>query len=151
MILSGITARFMGYSHSPRRSANDTNWPRHPIGAILPFAPNSGERFVPVGTARPHSSFSFQSEDVMIESKREMNANEIPSFVAEVIAAGCDINAVGHDMYVLGDVDEQQKAKEELSRIGERYGDRAALRSEIIAYLRSIGRFVDVTWPQTIH
>lgn len=39
MILSGITARFMGYSHSPRRSANDTNWPRHPIGAILPFAP----------------------------------------------------------------------------------------------------------------
>lgn len=35
MILPGITARFMGYSHSPRRSANDINWPRHPIGAIL--------------------------------------------------------------------------------------------------------------------
>lgn len=34
----------------------------------------------------------------MVESNREMNATEIPRFVAEVIAAGCDINAVGHDM-----------------------------------------------------
>jgi len=86
----------------------------------------------------------------MVESKREMNATEIPSFVAEVIAAGCDINAVGHDMYVLGNVDEQEEAKEELRRIGERYGDRAPLKFEIIAYLRSIGRFVDVTWPETL-
>ena len=87
----------------------------------------------------------------MTDSKRIMNVHEIPSFVAEVIAAGCDINAVGNYMYVLGDVDEQQEAKEELRRIAQRYGNRASLKSEIITYLRSIGRFVDVTWPKTLH
>lgn len=82
--------------------------------------------------------------------RRLMKASEIPDFVDEVIAAGCDISAVAHNMYVIGDVEEQEQAKEELDRIGEKYGDRDFLKLEIVAYLRSIGRFVDVM-PEARH
>ncbi|MEI2300845.1 hypothetical protein [Ensifer sp. MJa1] len=77
--------------------------------------------------------------------RRMMKTSEISAFVSEVIGAGCQISAVGHDMYVIGDVEEQDAAIEEINRIGEKYGRRGPLRLEIVAYLRSIGRYVDVT------
>lgn len=83
--------------------------------------------------------------------RRLMKASEIPDFVDEVIAAGCDITAVGHSMYVIGDVEEQEQAEEELDRIGEKYGDRDFLKLEIVAYLRSIGRYVEVVSEGTRH
>ncbi|WDZ81871.1 hypothetical protein PWG15_33765 (plasmid) [Ensifer adhaerens] len=44
--------------------------------------------------------------------------------VVDVIEVGCGISAVGHDMYVIGDADEQQARIEEPSRIGEKYSNR---------------------------
>lgn len=63
--------------------------------------------------------------------RRQMNASEIPAFVVDVIEAGCNICAVGHESYVLGDIDEQHAAIEELERIREKYGDRDPLKLEI--------------------
>lgn len=76
--------------------------------------------------------------------RRQMKASEVPAFVVDVIAAGCDIFAVGHDSYVIGDVDEQDAAIDELERIGGKYGDRDPLKLDIVMHLRSIGRFVDI-------
>jgi hypothetical protein len=73
-----------------------------------------------------------------------MQASEIPAFVDEIIQAGCDICAVGHDGYVLGDIEEMVDAESELERIDEAYGDRDFLKLEIVAYLRSLGRYLDV-------
>ncbi len=73
----------------------------------------------------------------------------IPDFVDEMIAAGCDITAIGHGMYVIGEV--TGSAKEDVRRITEKYGDRDPLRLEIIAYLWSIGRFIEVSSEGTRH
>lgn len=73
-----------------------------------------------------------------------MQASQIPAFVDEIIKAGCDICAVGHRGYVLGDVEEMNEARDELARISEAYGDRDFLRFEIIAYLRSLGRYLEL-------
>ena len=80
-----------------------------------------------------------------------MKLSEIPDFVDEVIAAGCAICAVGHDTYVLGEVHEIELAHEKLRQIDDRYGDRGHLKPHIIAYLRSIDRFIDVTWMEPPH
>lgn len=45
-----------------------------------------------------------------------MKASEIPAFVDEVVEADCDIGPAGHDMYVIGDVDDQDQANEELNQ-----------------------------------
>ncbi|MBD9635494.1 hypothetical protein IB277_04150 [Ensifer sp. ENS07] len=82
----------------------------------------------------------------MAQSKRrKMKPSEIPDFVAEIIKTGCDITAIGHDKYVLGDIEEQDAAIDELDRIGERYGDRDHLKLQIVSYLWSIGRFIEVS------
>ncbi|RVN04003.1 hypothetical protein CN120_15750 [Sinorhizobium meliloti] len=77
-----------------------------------------------------------------------MKESDIPAFVDEIIATGCGICAVGHDKYVLGDADlspaEYAKVERKLEQIEETYGDRDFLKSEIVAYLRSIGRYIDV-------
>ncbi|KRD64716.1 hypothetical protein ASE60_29665 [Ensifer sp. Root278] len=49
-----------------------------------------------------------------------MKASEIPAFVDEVVEAGGDIGEVGHDMYAIGDVDDQNQAIEELKMTGDR-------------------------------
>ncbi|MBP2238799.1 hypothetical protein J2Z31_005340 [Sinorhizobium kostiense] len=51
------------------------------------------------------------------ESGRLMLESEIPAFVGAVIEAGCDICAIGHDCYVLGDLEEMDAAAEELARM----------------------------------
>lgn len=78
-----------------------------------------------------------------------MTSKEIPDFVNELIAAGCDITAVGHGMYVIGEV--TGSAKEHVHRITERYGDRDPLRLEIIAYLWSVGRYIELASETTRH
>lgn len=80
-------------------------------------------------------------------SHRLMLESEIPAFVDDMIATGCDICAIGHDGYVIGNADlteeEYQAAEPELIRIDEKYGDRDHLLREIAAYLRSLGRYLD--------
>lgn len=78
-----------------------------------------------------------------------MLESEIPSFVDDVIKAGCDICAVGHEKYVLGDIEEMDAAADELDRIDARYGDRDYLKLAIVAYLRSVGRYLDIDSPAT--
>jgi hypothetical protein len=87
----------------------------------------------------------------MTEDKRQMKASEIPAFVDEVIGAGCNITAVGHDRYVLGDIEEQDRAKDELDRITGKYGNRDPLRLQLVAYLWSIGRYIDLEIEGTRH
>lgn len=81
-------------------------------------------------------------------NKRLMKASEFPAFVDAIIKAGCDICAIGHHGYVLGDVDlppaEQEVVMPRVKNIEETYGDRAFLKLEIVAYLRSIGRYLDI-------
>ncbi|RUV67387.1 hypothetical protein EOA50_29535 [Mesorhizobium sp. M1A.F.Ca.IN.020.30.1.1] len=72
-----------------------------------------------------------------------MKAADIPAFVDRVIKAGCDICAIGHFNYCLGDLEEMAAAEDELRRIGEEFGDRDSLLPEIAAYLRTIGRYLD--------
>lgn len=72
-----------------------------------------------------------------------MLKSEIPAFVEAVIEAGCDICAIGHDSYVLGDLEEMDAATDELDRINEVFGDRDFLLLEIVAYLRSLGRYLE--------
>ncbi|NTH14227.1 hypothetical protein G6L99_19075 [Agrobacterium rhizogenes] len=75
-----------------------------------------------------------------------MTEDEIPAFVAA--EAGCDICAVGRGGYVLGDVDLSSYAYERAlpkpEAIDERFGDRGHLLHEIVAYLRSLGRYLDL-------
>ncbi|WP_026620378.1 hypothetical protein M728_004037 (plasmid) [Ensifer sp. WSM1721] len=73
-----------------------------------------------------------------------MKASDIPTFVDDVVKTGCDICAIGHDRYVLGEIDEMDAAADKLDRIGDKYGDRDFLKLEIVSYLRSIGRYIDV-------
>ncbi|APG93118.1 hypothetical protein SAMCFNEI73_pA0141 (plasmid) [Sinorhizobium americanum] len=77
------------------------------------------------------------------EYGRLMLESEIPAFVDAVIEAGCDICAIGHDSYVLGDLEEMDAAADELARIDEVFGDRDFLLLEIVAYLRSFGRYLE--------
>ena len=60
-----------------------------------------------------------------------MTSNEVPDFVNELIAAGCEITAIGHKIYVTGEA--KGSAIGEVRRITEKYGDRDPLRLEIIA------------------
>ncbi|RUV70532.1 hypothetical protein EOA78_20210 [Mesorhizobium sp. M5C.F.Cr.IN.023.01.1.1] len=81
-------------------------------------------------------------------NKRLMKASEVPAFVDAIIKAGCDICAIGHHRYVLGDVDlspaEQEVVMPKIKKIEETYGDRDFLMLEFIGYLRSIGRYLDI-------
>ncbi|QHG70137.1 hypothetical protein [Ensifer adhaerens] len=88
----------------------------------------------------------------MAQSKsRKMKPSEIPDFVSEIIAAGCDITAIGHDKYVLGDIEEQDAALEDLDRIGDKFGERDHLKLQIVAYLWSIGRYIELEIEGTRH
>jgi hypothetical protein len=77
-----------------------------------------------------------------------MREADIPFFVQAVIDTGCDICAVGHVGYVLGDTDltpqEQEAIEPRLREISEMFGERDHLQPKIIAHLRSIGRYVEI-------
>ncbi|MCA0048199.1 hypothetical protein LB577_14730 [Mesorhizobium sp. B283B1A] len=84
-----------------------------------------------------------------------MKAEEIPAFVHDVIEAGCNIWAVGDDRYVVGDSDlseaEYRAACPDLARIQRVYGNRDHLRGEIVAYLRTLGRYIELGNPPVEH
>ncbi|RWD39641.1 hypothetical protein [Mesorhizobium sp.] len=86
-------------------------------------------------------------------NKRLMKASEIPAFVDAIIEAGCDICAIGHHGYVVGDADlspaEREVVWPKIDKIEETYGDRDFLKLEIVAYLRSIGRYLDINSSAT--
>ncbi|WP_318036882.1 hypothetical protein [Mesorhizobium sp. AR02] len=84
---------------------------------------------------------------------KQMREEDIPAFVREVAATGCDICAVGPGYYSLGDSDvprgKRRGLYKKLAEIEVRYGSRDYLRYEIAAYLTSIGRHVDAPPAQT--
>ncbi len=83
-----------------------------------------------------------------------MRKSQIPDFIEEIISTGCPITAVGHEMYVFAEIDAPE---EDVDRIGkdvqaicDRYGPRDHLLFEIVAHLRSLGRFYDLQ-AETLH
>lgn len=83
-----------------------------------------------------------------------MTEDQVPEFVDAIIATGCPISAVGHDIYVFAEIDlpdeDIDRVAAEIHAICERYGERDHLRLEIVAYLRSLGRFFDLP-TDTVH
>ena len=75
---------------------------------------------------------------------KRMTEDQIPEFVREVAATGCNICAIGNHSYMIGDVDLPDDVydgvKLDLKRIAEKYQARDHLRSRIVEYLHSIGR-----------
>lgn len=89
-------------------------------------------------------------------TQRLMKESEIPAFVQDVIDAGGDICAVDHPGYVIGDIEGQAATQDKLERIKQKYGDRDFLRLEIVAHLRSLGRYLDpgsssAHWSENVH
>lgn len=76
-----------------------------------------------------------------------MLEREIPAFVEDVINTGCDICAIGHKYYTIGDADLPKEKIDavtaQLVRVMGKYGDRNHLILEIVAHLRSLGRYID--------
>ncbi|WP_163269864.1 hypothetical protein [Chelativorans alearense] len=77
-----------------------------------------------------------------------MRKADIPAFVHAVIDTGCEICAVGHRWYVFGDGDlppaQRDAIAPRLREIEETFGERDHLKMEIVAYLRSIGRYIEI-------
>jgi hypothetical protein len=73
-----------------------------------------------------------------------MKSEDIPAFVEEIVATGCNITGIAGVGYVIGDVDLPDDQLEEvmpkLSVITKAYGERDHLLKEITAYLVWIGR-----------
>lgn len=73
-----------------------------------------------------------------------MKSEDIPAFVAEVAATGCNITGIAGVGYLIGDADLPDDQFEEvmpkLSKITDAYGKRDHLLEEITEYLVSIGR-----------
>lgn len=78
---------------------------------------------------------------------KRMQEKDIPAFVQDVVATGCDICAVGPSCYSLGDTDVPRDKRrglyKKLGEIDARYGSRDHLRYQIAAHLASIGRYID--------
>ena len=75
---------------------------------------------------------------------REMRPADIPKFVEEVAATGCNITGIAGVGYIIGDAElpdgQLQEVMPMLSKITEAYGKRDHLLGEITEYLVSIGR-----------
>lgn len=80
-------------------------------------------------------------------TQRVMDVKEIPAFVKEVVSAGYDICAVGDRNYVFNEPNNLQPEDCPLNRIIRKFGDRDFITLEIVAYLRSIGRYIDPMIP----
>ncbi len=79
----------------------------------------------------------------------KMTPNEIPDFVDELIAVGCEITAIGQMFYAIGEA--EGSAAEKVRRITEKYGDRDQLRLKIIVYLWAIGRYIELPSDRSLH
>lgn len=85
----------------------------------------------------------------------EVTEDDIPEFVNEVLATGCEILAIGDDGYVIADChlpEEVYHAMEPaLAQIADKYFARGHLKSQIVEYLRSIGRIYPPSEPHWCH
>ena len=76
-----------------------------------------------------------------------MTEDQIPAFVDDIIATGCPITAVGHNWYVISEIDlpepEWERVSAAVDRVARSYGERDHLRLEIVAYLRGLGRCIE--------
>ncbi|MFD1983318.1 hypothetical protein ACFSOZ_11635 [Mesorhizobium newzealandense] len=83
---------------------------------------------------------------------KRMREKDIPAFVQEVAATGCNICALGRGHYFMGDADVPRSKRRglytKLADIDARYGSRDHLRDKIAAHLTSIGRYIDVPPPE---
>ncbi|WP_430253121.1 hypothetical protein [Neorhizobium sp. DAR64872/K0K18] len=71
----------------------------------------------------------------------DMLEARIADFVSEVAAIRCDMCAVGHESYLFGDAD---LTDVDYERVAPILSEIDHLKAEIIAYLRSIRRFIDL-------
>lgn len=75
---------------------------------------------------------------------RKMKLDDIPAFVEEVAATGCNITGIAGVGYVIGDADlpndQFQEVMPKLSAVTKSYGKRDHLLKDITEYLVSIGR-----------
>lgn len=75
---------------------------------------------------------------------RKMEPEDIPAFVEEVAATGCNITGIAGLGYIIGDADlpydQLEEVRPKLSQITDSYGKRDHLLGEITEYLVSIGR-----------
>ncbi len=75
---------------------------------------------------------------------RKMESEDIPMFVEEVAATGCNITGIAGVGYIIGDADlpdgQLETVRPKLAEITEAYGKRDHLLEEITEYLVSIGR-----------
>jgi transcriptional regulator NrdR family protein len=75
-----------------------------------------------------------------------MTKDEIEAFVATMIEAGSNIQAIGTIGYVVVEpVDPTDKeAYRRIALVSSAFGDRDHLKEDIIAYLHEIGRVVEI-------
>ncbi|EKF60552.1 hypothetical protein QWE_05783 [Agrobacterium albertimagni AOL15] len=83
---------------------------------------------------------------------KQMNPDDIPAFIDEVMATGCRPIAVANG-WIVGDADLPEPAcsnvQPVLRQIRMKYGERDHLVEEIAAHLRSIGQ--SYSMPSSTH
>ncbi|KQZ56249.1 hypothetical protein ASD54_25235 [Rhizobium sp. Root149] len=83
-----------------------------------------------------------------------MTKDDIPAFIEDILATGCPVTAVGHDSYVFGEIDvpedDIERVSAEVHAVCQRYGGRDHLLLDIVAHLRSLGRYIDLA-SETVH
>lgn len=74
-----------------------------------------------------------------------MKKEDIPQFIDDLTAVGAPVCAVGRERYIIGDSDIPEEQRPAVWDVCDRYETRDHLVQDIVAYLRSIGRFMDVS------
>ncbi len=95
----------------------------------------------------PGMSVAKMRPNVVVEKGNSMpfmTIDQIPHFIDDLVALGCNPQAISPDRYVIGDtdipLDEYEAIEGQLILVCKRYGKRENLRIEIARYLHSIGR-----------
>jgi len=70
---------------------------------------------------------------------QKMREDQIPGFVTEILATGCDMLAL-ENLYVIADRDLPMAIQSDVARILGAYGERGHLEAKIASYLHSIGK-----------
>jgi hypothetical protein len=88
-----------------------------------------------------------------MKMKMKMEQHQIPGFVADIVAAGGNIFAIGDAHYCIVENDQDSAdVKQKVNSVLKRFGDRNHLRSEIVQYLQVRGLSIDLdeaVRPQT--
>jgi hypothetical protein len=76
-----------------------------------------------------------------------MDRNPAAELVDKLIAAGCDICAIGTLGYTLVDPLDDQEVSDRVHAILEDFGPRDHLFPDIVAYLNALGRVIPIEYP----